>query len=268
MSIRSVDDVIALVREGNADSAAANFLTLCRERPEDAVTLLPHVRHFMGMHTGQAFPPARLVVRGVRMLAQAHRGLGPLVAHRYDEGLPPLHSLWPEAINATIALIGMPGFAQATHARNARTNVPPSPTPSPAPASSNQRDYPGRVLAPTRTWSELYARRGVRAAPAVRSRFDNYAERSALKLFGYSVGRNAPDDADRRALLEEFMYTELPRQWPHVEDWYPAATRARRDKTIGFIRWRADYAARQAGDYSIAIDEWTGDAAWLEARFR
>jgi hypothetical protein len=89
-----------------------------------------------------------------------------------------------------------------------------------------------------------------------------------LNLFGYSVGAAGLRGRDRRELLEDFLFLQLPAQWPGRDEWFQPATRSRLKKMISFLEWRVMMAERNtAADYSEAIRELRDDIRWLRVTF-
>ena len=99
----------------------------------------------------------------------------------------------------------------------------------------------------------------------------DFREFSALKMFGYTVGKtNGWPRARRRAFLSDFMEQELP---PKVRDLFGdaygdplSADRLRQVATViasnASLRWRHDPER-----YRVAIADWEDDLGFLKAEF-
>ena len=96
-------------------------------------------------------------------------------------------------------------------------------------------------------------------------RFGHLPERSLLSIFGYSTGAGAPNTISRLRILNDFLYTDLPRQWPGREAWHAPGSRARLHHMVSHIEWAAEMMERNAGsrDCSDAVSQRRADARGL-----
>ena len=92
-----------------------------------------------------------------------------------------------------------------------------------------------------------------------------------LKVFGYTVDKDVGLDAgQRREILADFLYCELPRQWEGRHEWFEPATGSRLRKMTGFIlnhNVRNFRKQNFSGSYDTAIQKWEDDAEWLQSTF-
>jgi hypothetical protein len=96
------------------------------------------------------------------------------------------------------------------------------------------------------------------------TRFADLPEQSLLKIFGYSTGINASNGSTRIQILQEFLYTELPVQWPGRAAWHEAGSLARLYRMVSHIEWAADMMERDhRRDCSDAVSQRRADAQWL-----
>jgi hypothetical protein len=94
--------------------------------------------------------------------------------------------------------------------------------------------------------------------------FGHLRQESLLKVFGYRTGNNAPSGLKRIKILEDFLQTELPIQWPHRNDWHKPNTRKRLNKMISHIEWVADMMRLQDHrDCTEAIEQRASDIKCL-----
>lgn len=99
---------------------------------------------------------------------------------------------------------------------------------------------------------------------------DSFADRSALKMFGYTVGKNGWNTAKRRRFLGDFMEMQLPRIVGDTfgDDYGEPGSLKRLLKMANVIAGVANMAVQKNNWNMVeAIADWTDDLAFLEAQY-
>lgn len=98
----------------------------------------------------------------------------------------------------------------------------------------------------------------------------NFADVSALKLLGYSVGKNGLSVEDRKELLEQFLTGPLPSIVNKLfgDEWDSPGSEVRLKKMADTISTNCkNFKRNDADKYNTAIKDWETDLAWLKKKF-
>lgn len=93
------------------------------------------------------------------------------------------------------------------------------------------------------------------------------AEKSPLRLAGYSVANGGPGELARRDILETFFFDKTPRGVESAADrkrWGPAKSAQRLYGMATFIAWLCRF---QGSNAPQAVTRWREDLAWLRKEF-
>jgi hypothetical protein len=93
------------------------------------------------------------------------------------------------------------------------------------------------------------------------------AEKSPLRLAGYSVANGGPGELARRDILETFFFEKAPEGVESVADrkrWGPAKSAQRLYGMATFIAWLCRF---QGSNAPQAVARWREDLAWLRQEF-
>lgn len=93
------------------------------------------------------------------------------------------------------------------------------------------------------------------------------AEKSPLRLAGYSVANGGPSEQARRDILETFFFDKTPEGIESAADrkrWGPAKSAQRLYGMATFIAWLCRF---QGSNAPQAVARWSDDLAWLREEF-
>ena len=88
-----------------------------------------------------------------------------------------------------------------------------------------------------------------------------------MRHMGYTVGKGAPPERERRAILNRCVEGSVPSSFPksYAAEWGPPGTRRRMHKMMNFLGGQAEWASARANREAMqqAIADWEADLRWL-----